>query len=159
MTVPKEAITAATKAMMEHVKANSVPVPDAFGTGVSHAFNPSMEACLEVALEAALPHLPRVMAIQPPRPGCVDMEDYARIHNAGFEAAMAAMLAPDVDVVQAPQDWLEDRLTQARAEGIRHAAATWPIMLRDMVSRDTVRTWLLNFANAIHPEQEDATND
>jgi hypothetical protein len=149
-----DAVTAATKAITDHVKAHSVPIPDSpWGTGVSYAFNPSMEECMRVALEAALPHLPRVMAITQ---GCVDAEQYATIHNLGFEAAMAQMVAPEGQESVAT-DWLEAKLDQAAADGIRDAADAY---VAEFPMRYLEVAWWRQRADLIHkPTTEQETTN
>lgn len=153
----QEAVTAATKAMEAHVKANSLPVRDSpWDTHLSYAFNPSMEACLEVALTAALPFLPRVMAITQ---GCVDAEQYATIHNLGFEAAMAQHCAPEGRESDAT-DWLEDKLDQAAADGIRDAVKAFNEQaVIPTVAQWTMIRFLLGHADKIHAPTEQEPTD
>ncbi len=115
MTIPPEAVKAATKAFGDHVKAHSIPEPKGmFSTHLTYALNPSAEECLTVALEAALPHLPRVMRAQ---------------------------------------EWFEEALTEARAQGIRDAATNMPSS-PPLIRRWRVKAWLLDLANTIHPKPQ-----
>jgi hypothetical protein len=152
-----DAVNAATKAMEAHVKANSLPISDSpWGTGVSYAFNPSMEACMEVALTAALPFLEVPVHVMT---GCVDAEQYATIHNLGFEAAMAQHCAPEGRESDA-QDWFEDKLDQAAADGIRDAVKAF----NEQADIPTVAQWtmirfLLGHADKIHAPTEQEPTD
>jgi hypothetical protein len=148
----KEAVEAATKAITEHVKAHSLPVKNnPWDVHTSYAFNPSMEECMRVALEAALPFLEVPIRVQS---GCIDAETYATIHNLGFEAAMAQHCAPEGRESDA-QDWLEDKLDQVAADGLREAAdayvAEYPMRYLDVV-------WWRTRADMIHPPTEKEPN-
>lgn len=151
MTIPTEAVTAATKAMEAHVKAHSVPVKNSpWDSHLTYAFNPSMEECLTVAMTAALPHLPQQVAVVHV---AHDTEAHARSFNDGYETAVVHMVVPDGDLANA-QDWFENRLNQAKAEALREYAAAWPD--NDVRIRlSAMRAGLHMAANALDPEQEE----
>lgn len=48
--------------------------------------------------------------------------------------------------------WLETVRAEAKAEALREAAAQYPVMLRDMVSRGSVAVWLRARANQYKEE-------
>jgi hypothetical protein len=87
----------------------------------------------------------------------VDAEQYATIHNLGFEAAMSQHCAPEGREADA-QDWLEDKLDQAAADGIRDAITTYLTEFPGHFN-NPILVWMGNRADLIHPATEQEPND
>jgi hypothetical protein len=89
----------------------------------------------------------------------VDAEQYATIHNLGFEAAMAQQVAPEGRESDAT-DWLEDKLDQAAADALRDAATAADAATPDendfyKLDQAEVGNWLRARADMVYPTEKE----
>lgn len=97
-------------------------------------------------LEAAAPHMLVTVHHH-------DIEHHARSFNEGYETAMAQELAEDPTIAQ---DWLDEKLTEAKAEALEDAAEAWQVRM-DTIGRGSVEAKAFMQMRAVTERQRAAS--